>query len=98
MRSSWHITDKDDLSEGLQAAVARRFHHQPIITLSTIDEESDSDAVEPPRLRWKPLKSGKLCMAESMMLKKVTWPHELVYTAMGQPAMYEDPSVTLFVL
>ena len=32
-----------------------------------------------------------------MVLKKCAWPHELVYMATGQPAMYEDISVPLFV-
>ena len=32
-----------------------------------------------------------------MVLKKVTWPHEWVYMASGQPAVYEDSSITLFV-
>ena len=36
-------------------------------------------------------------MPDSKVLKKVTWPHELVYVATGQPAMYEDLSITLFV-
>ena len=27
----------------------------------------------------------------------VTWPHELVYTAAGQPAVYEELSITLFI-
>ena len=77
--------------------MARRLWCQPIITLSTTDEESDSDAVEPLRQHRKPLKFGKLYMANSMVLKMVTWPHELIYTAMGQPTMYEDLSVTRFV-
>ena len=32
-----------------------------------------------------------------MVVKKVTWQHELVNTATGQPAVYEDLSVTWFV-
>ena len=32
-----------------------------------------------------------------MVLKKVTWPHELMCMATGQPAMYEDMSVNIFV-
>ena len=49
MGSSQHITDMDDLSEGVLAVVARKFWLKLITTLTTIDEESDSDAVEPPR-------------------------------------------------
>ena len=32
-----------------------------------------------------------------MVVNKVKWPHELVYTATVQPAVYEDLSVTVFV-
>ena len=32
-----------------------------------------------------------------MVVKKVTWQHELMYIPMGQYAMYQDLSVTLFM-
>ena len=32
-----------------------------------------------------------------MVVKKVTWPHELLCTAAGPPAIYEDVSVMLFI-
>ena len=31
------------------------------------------------------------------MLKQVTWPHKHMYMASGQPAMYENLMVILFV-
>ena len=43
------------------------------------------------------LKSGKICTAGLMVLKKVTWPHKLIYTAKGKFAQCEDLSVSLFV-
>ena len=70
----------------------------PILTISTSEDESDSDADtrEPPRKR-RPLQSGQVHSADAMVVKKLTWPHELVYTAVGQPAVYEDLPVALFV-
>ena len=32
-----------------------------------------------------------------MVLKRVTWPHELVYATDGQPATYEELSLLLFI-
>ena len=32
-----------------------------------------------------------------MVIKKVTWPHEVVYAAICQPSVYGELSVTLFV-
>ena len=31
------------------------------------------------------------------MVRKVTWPHEVVYTSDGKPDAYQDISVPLFV-
>ena len=36
-------------------------------------------------------------MADTMVLHKITWPHELVYTTEGQPIAYDNLSVVLFV-
>ena len=51
---------------------------------------------EPPKKR-KVLKSGKVRTADAMVLKQVTWPHELMYMASGQPAVYENLTIALFV-
>ena len=34
---------------------------------------------------------------DSMVVKRVTWPHEVVYSAAGKPAAYEDLSIPLFI-
>ena len=70
--------------------MARRLWHHPIISLSTTDEMSDSEAAETLKCHRKPLKLGKLHTADSMVLKKVTWLRELVYTTTGQSKVYED--------
>ena len=68
-----------------------------VLDLVTTDEESDSE--EDPILepKWKTLKSVTLRMADSSVLHKVVWPHEVVYTVMGKPAEYEDISIPLFI-
>ena len=47
MGSSLPTTNDDDLAEGVQAAVAQRLCCKPIITLTTTEMESDSNAAEP---------------------------------------------------
>ena len=32
-----------------------------------------------------------------MVLRKVTWPHELVYIITGQPTVHKELSVTIFM-
>ena len=32
-----------------------------------------------------------------MVLHKVTWPHELVYTSDGKPVVYDELSIALFI-
>ena len=43
------------------------------------------------------IKSDKVCIADSTVIKQITWPHELMYTAGGQPAIYEELLLPLFV-
>ena len=83
MGRSQHIVEEDELPERVRATMERMPWCQSTIALSTTDEKYDSEVSEQPRYRRKPLKSGKLCTANSMVLTKVTWPHELVYTALG---------------
>ena len=44
----------------------------------------------------KTLKSGKIRTADSMV-KHITWPHELIYTSWGHPAVYKQLSMPLFI-
>ena len=57
------------------------------------EDESESDACSH-QAATMPLKSGKVHTVDAMVLRNVTWLFELVA---GQPAVYEDLSVTLFV-
>ena len=69
-----------------------------IIEISTTDEElnHEEELVEM-RSKKRLLKSGKLRTADSMVLHKVTWPNELVYMSAGQPAIYDELSIPLFI-
>ena len=39
----------------------------------------------------------KLCPADSIVVKDVSWPHEVIFTSEGKPAGYEELSVISFV-
>ena len=43
------------------------------------------------------LKSGKIRTTDSMVIRRVVWPHEMVYTMEGQPPVYSDMSIALFM-
>ena len=56
-------------------------------------EGDTSDEEEQPPPRWREhLKSGLHRTGASMVLNKVTWPHEVVYTLDGKPAAYKRTS------
>ena len=58
--------------------------------------ESNAAIKQPPSKR-KLLKSGKVCTVDSMVLRNITWPHEFMYTVAGQPAVYKELSITVFM-
>ena len=65
----------------VRETVARRFCRVPILTISSSEDESDSNAeIREAHRKRHPVKSGNVSTADSMVVKKVTWPHELVYT------------------
>ena len=43
------------------------------------------------------IKSGKVCTADTTVLKQIVWPHELVYDPSGKPAVYNDLPLPLFI-
>ena len=63
-----------------------------------IDDELDRKEVEQPQpRRMTKLTCGKLRTADTTAVKKVLWPHELVFTPDCQPATYESLSCMAFV-
>ena len=43
------------------------------------------------------IKSGKLCTADTTVIRRVTWFHELVYRLNGQPTNYDELPLLLFI-
>ena len=61
----------------------RLLHQGPILEIAGSDKDTNSGDGRP-IMRWKRLfKSGKVCTADTLVLHKIIWPHELVYTAKG---------------
>ena len=73
--------------------VARRLCRALILTISTSERESYPNS----ETRESTFEIKKICTTNSIVIRRVTWPHDLVYTSTGQPAVYEELSVTLFV-
>ena len=70
------------ISEAIKEKVAHRMRQVSVLDLNTTAEELEST------------KSGKLRTDDSSDLHKVVWLHELVYTVAGQPAVYDDITIT----
>ena len=47
--------------------------------------------------RRRALKYGKIRIADSTVVKGITWPHELMYNSGGEPVIYEHISMPQFV-
>ena len=61
--------------------------------LANTDIESDGEEEEQPQVtRRSKITSGKLRTADTTAVKQVLWPHELVFTPEGRPAVYDTMS------
>ena len=60
------------------------------------DSTSEEDEQHVPRWR-KQLKSDMPWTRATMVVRKVTWPHDVVYTTAGKPAAYQNISIHLFI-
>ena len=87
-----------DITDEVQGKVASHMRGSPALQLTTMNDDSRSEeAATTPAPRKRGLKSGNIHTVDTTVLCKITWPHEVVYTCTGQPAEYENMSVTLFV-
>ena len=59
-------------------------------TPGDMDSPTDDEAEPAPRHRRKMLKSGMDRTGATTIPKKITWPHEDVYTSAGKPTSYQD--------
>ena len=63
-----------------------------------MDDESDADDMARAQGRRKTKGvSGRLHMADTTVMLQVTWPHEIIYTASGQLAIYDQLDSMAFV-
>ena len=87
-----------DVTAEVREKVASHLRWALLLADCTIDEATCSDEDWELQKCFRTLmKSCKVCTADSTIVKHITWPHELVYIVGGQPAVYEEQSLPLFV-
>ena len=96
---SQHITATAvmNISEAVRENVTCKMWPVAALDIEPTYEESMSEGEITPRPRKKQLKAGKLRTAKSAVIHMFTWPHELVYSALGLPTIYDNISIPLFV-
>ena len=77
--------------------VSWRMRQIPILEVSSRDESSLEEELIAIPTKKKTLKSGKLRTADSLILHRIVWLHEMVYMAAEQPAVYDNISIPLFI-
>ena len=78
-----------NIADDVQVKVASCMRATQVLELPTMDDDSRSEVkVTTPAPRKRGLKSGKIRMADTTVLHKITWQHEVVYTSTGQPSEY----------
>ena len=63
----------------------------------TSNEALDSDEDQPITHRCRPLKSGLDRTGVTMVVHNINWPHEVIYSSAGTPAVYQELLVPTFV-
>ena len=77
--------------------LARCLRQAPLLAdISTDDSGTDQEPAHR-RKKGRPLKSGSVRTADFIVIKRITWPHELVYALPGEPMTYELISMSQFV-
>ena len=88
-----------DVFDGMEDAVRRQVAERLRGTTAcpaTTDEKSGDELPPASHSRRKPV-SGRLRTVDNTVVSQVTWPHELIYSPSGQPAVYETLSTMSFV-
>ena len=65
--------------------------------INTDDDLADEETTSPSHKKCHKAISGKLRTADNMVMKQITWSHELIYIPATLPAEYEALSPMLFV-
>ena len=84
------------LSPAVRERVAQMFQQLPLFEVTTTERDSSAEDDQLAH-DGHPLRSGMQHTAVSMVVKKVTWPHKVIYTEAGKPVAYEELSIPLFV-
>ena len=89
-------THESDVSEEVRWRVEHKLWHIHISEVTCLDSNSTSDEEQPTTRKRRPLKAGLNHSRATMVVKWITWPHEVQYTVSGKPATYENVSVSSF--
>ena len=90
-------TQDTDLSEAVTWMVVQRLQQLPLVKAGSSDEGSSSEQEQPTARRHWPLKSGMHHMRATIVIKRITWPHGVMYSAAIKPAVYGNLSMAWFV-
>ena len=98
-KSRWQNTSAQhlDLDETVWRWVEQHLWQIPLLGATISQENSPSDDEPVVKRKRRNLKSGRGCMGAMSVKNWITWPHELIYGADGQPAAYKDLFISGFV-
>ena len=86
-----HKNPDPDMAKEVRHRVAKRMSQVAAYTGAITEGGTASDGELQQALRWRrALKSGLHWTGPTMVLNKVTWPHEVVYTSASKLAAYQD--------
>ena len=87
-----------EVAEEVRARIANCVRRAPTLYLqNTSDDRASYEEQTAPTWTRKGFKYSRLHTADTMVLKRITLAHEVVYTSPGQPAIYEVMSSVLFI-
>ena len=86
-----------DINAKLAAHDAKLTELAPHLTTPTDEESLEGEASAQPRTRLTKPTTDKLCTADNTLITYVTWPHEVIFTSEGKPAVYDELSAMTFM-
>ena len=87
LATSCHLDALQGMDNQVHARIADHLRGVPAASFSIMNDESDPDDVAQAQVRRKPKgMSGRLRMADTIVMLQVIWPYKVIYTHSGQPA------------
>ena len=77
------ITPREDeghASELARRKIVRHLRQAPLLIESLTDDSETDEEPDRRKMRMRALKSGKIRTSDSTVVKRITWPHEFLYT------------------